>query len=166
MTSLGRVIDHDMASLLHKSVLPLFTCSKPVIRRKACALAFKLVIMSSDDDAVEELVRFTADRLNDSEKSVQLAAVGAIAEISRVNPKLFLVALPRLFKMVDEARDNWTLLKLVDILTLFAQVEQRLLPKLEPKFKQLLTNQQSKSLLLAVVKSTLELFSADSPIHT
>ena len=79
--------------------------------------------MSSDDDAVEELVRYTADRLNDSEKSVQMAAVGAIAEISRVNPKLFLVALPRLFKMVDEARDNWTLLKLVDILTLFAQVE-------------------------------------------
>lgn len=51
-------------------MLPLFTCSKPAIRRKACALAFKLVVMSSDDESVEELVKYTADRLTDANKSV------------------------------------------------------------------------------------------------
>ena len=70
-----------------------------------------------------------------------MAAVGAIVEISRVNPKAFLVTLPRIFEMLSEARDNWTLIKLVEILSIFAQEESRLLPKLEEKFKQLLSNQ-------------------------
>lgn len=49
-----------------------------------------------------------------------MAAIGAIVEISRVNPKLFLVTVPRLFEMLGECRDNWTLVKLVDILSIFA----------------------------------------------
>lgn len=95
-----------------------------------------------------------------------MAAIGAIVEISRVKPEAFLEFLPRIFEMLGEARDNWTLVKLVDVLTTFAQVEPRLLPKLEPKFKQLLSSQQSKSLQLQVIKSALDVFPDNSQIST
>ena len=67
--------------------------------------------------------------------------------------------------MLNEARDNWTLIKLVEILQIFAQEETRLLPKLEDKFKQLLSNQLSKSIQLTVIKSILEIYASDSQIH-
>jgi len=73
----------------------MFTCSKPFIRKKACALAYKLFLNQGDSENVmEELAPYLSDRLKDSEESVRMAAVSSIYEITKINQQLFMVTIP------------------------------------------------------------------------
>ena len=83
-----------MTGVLYKEILPLFTCTKPVLRRKVCTLCYKLFMTSSEPEIVEELAPYLADRLSDSNDSVKMAAISSIHEIVKMNPKIFLVAIP------------------------------------------------------------------------
>ena len=61
-----------------------------------CIMSYKLMINSAE--AIEKLVPYVADRLQDPDVSVRIAAVTAIHKISTVNPRLFLITIPALFE--------------------------------------------------------------------
>jgi len=76
----------------------MFTCSKPFIRKKACALTYKLFLNSKDDEQIiTELAPYLADRLKDSDIGVKMAAVSSIYEITKINQQLFIVTIPIVF---------------------------------------------------------------------
>lgn len=81
--------------MLCLETLPLFNCSKDFLRKKMCILSYKLMLNS--EQAIDKLVPYVADRLQDPETSVRIAAVTAIHKIATVNPSLFLITIPALF---------------------------------------------------------------------
>ena len=65
---LSKLCNEELAQILYLEVLPLFNCSKEFLRRKTCILSYKLVLHCND--AVEKLVPYLADRLEDKEAGV------------------------------------------------------------------------------------------------
>lgn len=89
---------------------------------------------------------YLSDRLTDSDPGVRNAAISTIYEITRINPLLFIVTIPKVFQIFCEGEvSNWCLIKLIKLLVEFSENEPRLLQKLEPKFRELLESQKSKS---------------------
>ena len=87
---------------------------------------------------IGELTPYLADRLKDADPGVRMAAVSAIYEIFSINPNIFKVTIPLIFKLLQEASNNWVLIKLVKLLAEFATVEPRVLTKLRPVFMSLM----------------------------
>lgn len=84
---LSQVCDTELTQTIYRELFPLFTCSQPQIRRKACALCVKIFIHSGENEEVmTELVPFLADRLKDADVGVRMSAISAMHEITRVNP--------------------------------------------------------------------------------
>ena len=101
-----------------------------------CILSYKLMLHSSE--AIDKLVPYVADRLQDPDTSVKIAAVTAIHKITTVNPRLFLITIPALFELMVTTKSNWLLIKLVKLLTEMCKAEERLLPKLTAQFTDIL----------------------------
>jgi vesicle coat complex subunit len=95
---LSQITDTNLTASIYRELLPLFTCSKPQIRRKACALCVKLFVHSGEnEEIIEELAPFLSDRLKDTDAAVRMSAISAIYEITRMNPTVFIVTIPVLF---------------------------------------------------------------------
>lgn len=115
VTCFSRLCTEDMANLLSRDLLPLFTCSKSDIRKKVCILSHKIFIHSPD--CFTELQSYLCDRLKDSKMGVQISAVTAIHEITRLNPRLFLVTVPTLFQLFSSTKSNWLIIKLIKLVS-------------------------------------------------
>lgn len=111
---LSRLCNEDLAQMLYKDLIPLYTASKPLIRRKICLLSYKFFYFLPSD-AISELVPYVSDRLKDSKTGVQISAVTMIHEISRLNPRLFLVTIPQLFELFSSTKSNWLIIKLIKL---------------------------------------------------
>ena len=84
--------------MIYKEIFPLFICSNVQIRRKVCALCVKMFLNSGEnDEIIQDLTPYLADRLKDADSGVRMSAISAIYEISRVNPNIFKVAIPLIF---------------------------------------------------------------------
>lgn len=139
INTLSSLCDPDLSSMVYRELFPLFTCTNPVIRKKVCALCVKIFLNSGEnEEIIEELNPYLADRLKDANPSVRMAAVSAIYEISRVNPELFIVTLPVVYDLLCNTTNNWMLIKLIKLLTEFTAIEPRLVTKLKPKLLGLL----------------------------
>lgn len=125
--------------MLYKELFPLFTCSNHVIRKKVCALCYKIYINSSDNEhIIEEMVPYLSDRLKDSDIGVKMAAIASIYEISKIDQSLFIVTVPTVYQMLQETNNNWVLIKVIKLFIEFCQVEQRLKVKLRGRLQDLL----------------------------
>lgn len=159
LNCMSQICNKDLAPLVYRELLPLFTCSKPVLRKKACTMSYKIFIHAGENEhMIEELTPYLSDRLKDSDASVRMAAIQVIYEITRINPSLFVFTIPQVFQLLCESTNNWVLIKLIKLLTEFCNAEPRLLGKLMPKFKNLLESQKAKSVQYEVVKSILHLY--------
>lgn len=62
--------------MLYKDLFPLFTCSKPILRKKACVACYKIFINTGENEyIIEELSPYLSDRLQDSDIGVRMAAI-------------------------------------------------------------------------------------------
>ena len=137
--------------MLCHETLPLFNCSKEFLRKKMCILSYKLMLHSSE--AIDKLVPYVADRLQDPDTSVKIAAVTAIHKITTVNPRLFLITIPALFELMVTTKSNWLLIKLVKLLTEMCKAEERLLSKLTAQFTDILSKPKAKSVEVELLKA-------------
>lgn len=151
MNCLSKLCNEELATVLYMETLPLFNCSKTFLRKKVCVLSYKLVLHSTD--AIDKLVPYLADRLQDPSVSVRIAAVTSIQKITMINPRLFLITIPVLFEMMVAAKSNWLLIKLVKLLSEMCRAEQRLQPKLTAKFLEMLQTPKAKSVEFELVKA-------------
>lgn len=65
---LARICNEDLANILYKEMIPLYTCSKALIRRKICILTYKMFYYCSD--SIAELLPYLSDRLKDTKTGV------------------------------------------------------------------------------------------------
>jgi vesicle coat complex subunit len=88
----------ELTQQIYRELFPLFTCSNAQIRKKVCALCYKIFINSGENEhIVEELVPYLCDRLKDSDAGVRMAAISSIHEITRINPSLFIVTIKDIY---------------------------------------------------------------------
>eukprot|EP00347_Sterkiella_histriomuscorum_P003692 403363311 len=160
---LARICDQDLASILYKEMIPLYTCSKALIRRKICILTYKMFYFCTD--SIPELLPYLSDRLKDTKVGVQISAVTTIHEISRMNPKLFLVTIPHLYELISSTKSNWLIIKLIKLFMEFIPIEPRLFIKLRPKFREMLLNQKAKSVEYELIKAVIQNFKAPEDIE-
>jgi AP-3 complex subunit delta len=115
LNCLSRVCSEELASMLYKELLPLYTATKTLIRRKVCIVTYKMFLHYPD--GIPELLPYLSDRLKDSKTGVQISAVTSIHEISRLNPRLFLVTIPSLFELFSHTKSNWLIIKLIKLVS-------------------------------------------------
>lgn len=65
---LSKMCNEELAGLLYQETLPLFSCSKAVIRRKICILSYKMVYYNTD--CLAEILPYLSDRIKDSDVNV------------------------------------------------------------------------------------------------
>lgn len=85
--------------------------------------------------------------------SVRISAVTAIQKITSINPRLFLITIPALFELMVGTKSNWLLIKLIKLLTDMCKAEERLLPKLTAKFREMLGAPRAKSVEFELLKA-------------
>lgn len=68
LSCMSRMCSEDLAGILYKDLLPLYSCSKPIIRRRVCVVTYKVFIHCPD--AISELLPYLCDRLKDSKTGV------------------------------------------------------------------------------------------------
>lgn len=156
---LSKLCNEELATVLYMETLPLFNCSKAFLRKKTCILSYKLVLHSSD--SIDKLVPYLADRLQDPSMSVKISAVTAIQKITSINPRLFLITIPTLFELMVGTKSNWLLIKLIKLLTEMCKAEERLLPKLTAKFREMLQAPRAKSVEFELLKAVFSTRLAD-----
>ena len=126
---ISQISNADISLYLYKDLIPLFNSNKPFIRRKVCIVCTRL--FRHNEGIIEELLPLLCDRLKDDSVGVQISCVTSIFELTRlISPKLFLVAMPKLFALMTETKNNWLLIKLIKIFSEFIIVEPRLYKKM------------------------------------
>ena len=85
--------------------------------------------------------------------SVRISAVTAIQKITSINPRLFLITIPALFELMVGTKSNWLLIKLIKLLTDMCKAEERLLPKMTAKFREMLGAPRAKSVEFELLKA-------------
>ena len=68
LTCLSRICNEELASLLYRELVPLYTSSKPLIRRKSCIMTYKMFYCCTD--SITELISHLADRIRDNKVGV------------------------------------------------------------------------------------------------
>ena len=68
LTCLSRICNEELAQILYKELLPLYTSQKSLIRRKTCIVTYKMFYFFTD--SIKELLPYLADRLKDSKVGV------------------------------------------------------------------------------------------------
>ena len=71
-----------------------------------------------------------------------------------INPTLFLVTIPTLFKMLD-TRSNWLLIKLIKLLAELSKAEPRLLPKLALKYTAMMGTRLTLSVEFELIRAVI-----------
>jgi hypothetical protein len=116
VTGLSRLCNEDLAGILYKELLPLYACSKSYIRKKVCIVSHKVFINAPE--CIPELLPYLCDRVKDTKVGVQISAISSIQEITRINPRLFLVTIPSLFEVFNSTKSNWLIIKLIKLVRL------------------------------------------------
>jgi AP-3 complex subunit delta-1 len=76
------------------------------------------------------------EKLDDTEPSVQAAAVNVICELARKNPKNYLSLAPIFFKLMTISTNNWVLIKIIKLVSCLnsIRVKIELIPKVNYPF--------------------------------
>lgn len=89
------------------------TSSRPYLRKKAVLIMYKIFL--NYPDSLRPSFPRLKEKLDDSESSVQAAAVNVICELARKNPKNYLSLAPIFFKLMTISTNNWVLIKIIKL---------------------------------------------------
>ena len=64
-----------------------------------------------------------------------------------------MITIPALFELMVSTKSNWLLIKLIKLLTELCRAEERLLPKLQAKYIEMMSIPKAKSVQFELIKS-------------
>jgi hypothetical protein len=141
----------------------LFSSNSVMIRRKACASTYKLILCYPE--AITTLSSYLADALEDVSPAVQIAAVTVMYELSRSNPRIFLLTVPKLFKLF-KSDNNWLIIKLIKLMHEVVKVEPRMIKRLAKTYQNLLMTTKAKSVEIDLIREIIVNFRAQAELFT
>jgi len=153
LSYLACVSSPDLALDIGPDVLGLLQGSRAVVRRKATLALLRMVQRSPP--MLRSAFRVLLERLEDSSPGVVTAAVCVLCELAMHDPPAFLPLAPTLVPLLTPQASPWLAIKLVKIIGALAQVEPRLIRKVQEPLTAVLESTPSKSLLLESVRCVL-----------
>ena len=147
------ICSREIAVYIKNNVKQLLKHSKAFVRKRACILARKIILVELNKDIAELLI----GALNDNSISVLVSATTAIFDCVKVYPHIFVGAIPQLYKLLEK-KDNWLKIKVIQTLCAFLTFEKRLFGKLIPKFNELLETNRALSVETELYKQVVKHF--------
>lgn len=135
--------------------------SRPSIRKKAI-LSFYAIVLQYPE-ALDQGWHRLADKLQDDDPGVVSTTVNIVCELARKNPKPFLPLSPQLFELLNSSSNNWMLIKIVKLFGYLTPYEPRLVRKLLPPIKALISTTPAMSLLYESIHSVISGEMLDGP---
>lgn len=132
-----------------------------MVRRKACAATYKVI--QCYPDATNSLSSYLGDALEDVSPAVQIAAVTAMYELSRKNPKMFIFAIPKLYNLF-KSENNWLIIKLIKLMREVMKVEPRMIKRLTKVYQHLLTTTKAKSVEIDLIREIITNFRSQTEL--
>ena len=156
------VCNSELSQFLHEDIIPLFSSSSVMVRRKAIASTYKII--KAHPEAISALSSYLGDALEDVSPAVQIASVTVMYELSRSNPKLFLVMVPKLFKLF-QSDNNWLIIKLIKLMHEVIKVEPRMIKRLANTYQKLLMTTKAKSVEIDLIREIITNFQSQTELY-
>ena len=157
------VCTSEISQNLYEDVIPLFNSTSVMVRRKACTSWYKLMLWYPD--CIPALQSYLSDALHDVSISVQIAAVTVMYEISRTNPKVFMLTVPQLFELF-KSENNWLIIKLIKLMHEIIKVEPRMIKKLSKTYQHLLVTTKAKSVEIDLIREIITHFRSQEELFS
>eukprot|EP01028_Stygiella_incarcerata_P013353 TRINITY_DN82199_c0_g1_i1.p1 TRINITY_DN82199_c0_g1~~TRINITY_DN82199_c0_g1_i1.p1 ORF type:complete len:1170 (+),score=357.51 TRINITY_DN82199_c0_g1_i1:125-3634(+) len=153
LTCLSNVISTDLARDLVSDIMGLLNNSRAIVRKKAALILYKVFLKFPD--ALRPSFPRLREKLDDPDTCVVAAAVNVITELSRKNPKNYLVLVPTFFQLLTSTQSNWTLIKIVKFFGALTPLEPRLGKKLVEPLTHLISTTQAKGLAFECINTVV-----------
>ncbi|KAH0790134.1 Adaptin N terminal region family protein [Histomonas meleagridis] len=155
LSSLSSFLTPTLSQSIFQNVISLMTSAKPYIRQKAITVFYHICLQYPE--ALKSGFVTLRTQLDDDDKSVVFSVLSVINELCYHNPRNFIPLIPKIFKMIDNTTDNWSLVRIISILTMLCSVEPRLIKKLIAPFTNILETTSSITVLFECVRSIISI---------
>ncbi|KAG8962833.1 AP-3 complex subunit delta [Tulasnella sp. 408] len=153
LNCLAHILTPELARDLALDIIPMLNHSRPLIRKRAILVLYKMMLL--DSDALDRGFNKLREKLEDPDVGVVSAAVNALCELSRREPQRCLVLAPYLFNLLTNSSNNWMLIKIVKLFGALTPYEPRLVRKLQPPLTDLISTTPAISLLYECVRTCI-----------
>lgn len=86
-------------------------------------------------------------------------------EISRTNPKVFMLTVPQLFELF-KSENNWLIIKLIKLMHEIIKVESRMIKKLSKTYQHLLVTTKAKSVEIDLIREIITHFRSQEELFS
>eukprot|EP00826_Nyctotherus_ovalis_P054235 TRINITY_DN7091_c0_g1_i1.p1 TRINITY_DN7091_c0_g1~~TRINITY_DN7091_c0_g1_i1.p1 ORF type:complete len:257 (-),score=60.88 TRINITY_DN7091_c0_g1_i1:936-1706(-) len=149
------ICNEEIVEYVKEDVGRLLLHSKTFVRKRACVLAKKVILLSLDSS--QQIAKLLINTLKDESISVLVSATTAILSCIATCPHLFAEAIPLLYDLLEK-KDSWLKIKAIQALSALLDSEKRLYAKLTRKFLLLLKTNKALSVELEVYKQVVRHF--------
>lgn len=113
LNCLSQIMTPGLAQDLSTDLTPMLHHSRPLIRKRAVLVLYKMIL--HDPDSFDRAILKLRERLEDAEVGVVSATVNVLCELARSYPQKCLPLAPYLFNLLTSSSNNWTLIKIVKL---------------------------------------------------
>ncbi|CAD6891034.1 unnamed protein product [Tilletia laevis] len=153
LNGLSHIMNADLASHLASDIIKLLTHTRPPIRKRAILVLH--AVITHFPDALSMAWDRLREKLDDADPGVLSAAVNIVCELSRRDPKPFVSLSPQLFNLLTTSTNNWMLIKLIKLFGILTPYEPRLVRKLLPPIRNIISTTPAMSLLYECIHTVI-----------
>lgn len=151
LSCLSSIATPDLARDLAADLVALLNTSRPYVRKRAVLALYRVFLKFPG--ALRPAFPRLREKLEDTEPSVQAAAVNVVCELARRNPANYLPLAPLLYRLLTTGQNNWTLIKIVKLFGALTPLEPRLSKKLAEPLTHLINTTPAISLLYECIQT-------------
>ena len=154
LSSVPHYLSPHLAQYLARDIIPLMNSAKTYVRMKAIIVFYHVCLKYPD--ALRPGFPLLKAQLDDSDPSVVFAALTVMNELCALNPNNFVSFIPKLFKMLENSKNEAILLRIITIFRILCSVESRLPKKLVQPLTIILETTSSVANLFECVRLIIE----------
>lgn len=162
LSGIATIVTPNLSKDINDDVLMKLNHTKPYIRKKAILAMYKIFLQYPDSLRLN--FNRVIEKLDDDDVSVVSATINVICEISKKNPKIFVNYLPKFFKILEETKNNWLIIRVLKLFQSLSKVEPRMKKKILPSIVELMLKTKASSLIYECINCIVNgaMLSADS----
>lgn len=153
LNGLSHIVTADLAQHLAADIIGMMNHSRPAVRKKAI-LVFHSIVQRYPE-ALDQGWHRLQEKLEDDDPGVVSATVNVVCELARLQPRKCLPLSPQLFSLLTTSTNNWMLIKIVKLFGSLTPHEPRLVRRLLPPIKGIISTTPALSLLYECIHSVI-----------
>ncbi|KAF7819892.1 AP-3 complex subunit delta [Senna tora] len=150
LSTIGTV---DLARDLTPDVFTLLSTSKAFVRKKAIGAILR--VFEKYPDAVRVCFKRLVENLESSDPKILNAVVGVFCQLSLKDPRSYLPLAPEFYRILNDSKNNWVLIKTLKIFAKLAPLEPRLAKKIVEPICEHIRRTEAKSLMFECVRTVV-----------